>query len=93
MKALELISGEYTPDQAKEILMNYINSKIHFYEIKDFSHIERYGKADPEISKRIKHLYGIRDSIISTLAEAKQENKCLVIESSITISYKELLKI
>ena len=36
MEQLNLIEGNFSDEEAKEILMNIISTKIHFHEMKNF---------------------------------------------------------
>jgi hypothetical protein len=43
---LTIIEGNYSYDEAKEILMNMFTSKINYHNIKNWSSQERFGKED-----------------------------------------------
>ena len=50
-ETLMLIDGSFTIDEAKEIVVNIIFSKIIFHNVKNLSSQERFGK-DDEIAKK-----------------------------------------
>ena len=49
----KFIEGEFTPQDAKEVLIDLYTSKINFHLMKNFSSSERFGKDDKTASKRI----------------------------------------
>lgn len=53
---LNLIEGNFTNLEAKEILQNVFATKLKFHELKNFSSIERFGKEDPVAMVRIPQL-------------------------------------
>ena len=46
IEKLNLIEGNFSGEEAKEILMNVFLAKIHYHELKNFSSQERFGKDD-----------------------------------------------
>jgi hypothetical protein len=50
---LTIIEGNYSYDEAKEILMNMFTSKINYHNIKNWSSQERFGKEDVNAQKRL----------------------------------------
>lgn len=89
MESLKLIDGKFNAEEAKEILMNLISSKIHFHAMKDFSTQERTGESVPASMERIKELQKTKEQIISIINKARKENIILEIHSSVNISYTE----
>jgi hypothetical protein len=82
-----LIDGNFSNEEAKEILMNIISTKIHFHEKRDFSSQERFGKKDEIAQRRIPELKESLNIINEKIAEAKSQNKKLLINSELTISF------
>ena len=82
-----LIDGCFSNEEAKEILMNIISTKIHFHEKRDFSSQERFGKNDEISQKRIPELKESINIINKKIDEAKANNKKLIINSELTISF------
>ena len=83
---LILIEGTFLHGEAKEILMNVFTTKINYHEMKNFSSQERFGKEDATAKKRIPALKKETDRLLKILAEAKANNKQLIINSEIVIS-------
>jgi hypothetical protein len=82
-----LIDGSFSNEEAKEILMNILSTKIHFHEKRDFSSQERFGKKDEIAQRRIPELKESLNIINEKIAEAKSQNKKLLINSELTISF------
>ena len=84
---LNLIEGNFSDVEAKDILMNIFSSKINFHQLKNFSSQERFGKDDETAKKRIPELKVEIERLKQILSEAKAKNKTLVISSEINISF------
>jgi histidinol phosphatase-like PHP family hydrolase len=81
----DLVRGEYSAVEAREIVSNLISQKINFHNLRDFSSRERYGKPDENSLKRIEELKESRQSMFEIIDAAKEEGKAVKINSSITI--------
>jgi hypothetical protein len=81
----DLVRGEYSAVEAKEIVSNLISQKINFHNLRDFSSRERFGKADENSLKRIEELKKSREAMFELIAAAKEEGKTVKINSNITI--------
>jgi hypothetical protein len=55
-REIKLIDGDFTPSEAKALLLNMLNYKLNFHNIKKLSSYERYGKEDEFSLNRIKEL-------------------------------------
>lgn len=88
-ETLTLIEGNFSPVEAKEILMNIFSTKINFHKVKNFSSQERYGIDDEKAQKRILELILSVEKIKQVIAEAKESNRNLVITSQINIELAE----
>jgi uncharacterized Zn finger protein len=86
---LTIINGDYSFDEAKEVLMDLFHSKINFHNIKNWSSQERYGKDDLIAQERIPELRNEMKRLEEILIEAKSKNKRLVVNSDIIISLEE----
>ena len=62
---LKLIEGEFTPQDAKEILTNLYTSKLNFHLMKNFSSMERFGKSDDLSNKKIPELKNRINKVIA----------------------------
>ena len=88
-ETLRIIDGNFSYDEAKEILMNILSSKINFYCLKNWSSQERFGIEDVNAQKRIPALRNEVKKLEEILSEAKAKNKKLVVSSDIYISFLE----
>jgi len=84
--SLTLIEGDFSDDEAREILINIFSSKINFHNIKNWSSQERYGKDDEIAQARIPALKIEIEKLKEILLEAKAQNKRLQVSSQINIS-------
>jgi hypothetical protein len=89
-KTLKMIDGNYSIEEAKDILMNMFLSKISFHNIKNWSSQERFGKYDEMAQVRIPELRNEMQKLEEILKEAKTKNKKLIIHSEINISMIEI---
>lgn len=86
---LTLIEGEFSKEDARDILLSIFNSKINFYKVKSIGYLERNGKYEDEIEAKIKRLELSIEKIKALIAEAKQKNKKLTISSEVSILFSE----
>ena len=84
-ETLTIIDGNFTYEDAKEILTEIFSSKINFHKIKNWSSQEQFGKEDEIAQKRIPALIKKKKKLQAILSEAKKFNKQLVISSEINI--------
>lgn len=84
---LTLVKGNYTADEAREILMDLFHSKINFHEVKNFSSNERYGKDHEHSIKRIASLRDSIEEFSKLVTLATDENKTVTIESSVVVTF------
>lgn len=82
---LSLIEGKFTPEEAREILINIFSKKVNFHERRNFSSQERFGKDDPIALKRIPELKQSIEKITTLMSEAGANDKQVVISSQINI--------
>ncbi len=81
----QLIEGEFTAQDAKEILTNLYNSKINFHLMKNFSSNERFGKNDEMASKKIPKLKDSLASISAVIQKVNEKNRSLIITATVKI--------
>lgn len=86
---LQLIEGQFSSQEAKELLMNIFNDKIRFHEMKNFSSQERYGTDDATAQKRIPKLRQEMVKLKEIVDQAELKNQNLQIFSEIKISVIE----
>lgn len=85
-KPVKLIEGVFTPAEAKEILLNLLNHKLNFHNMKNFSVAERFGTPHAASVKRIEELKKAKEEVLSIVMEAEKNENNLTIESGIHIT-------
>lgn len=85
-ETLKLINGEFTAEQAREILTNVITTKIHFHQMKNFSSLERFSKEDEIAMTRLPELKRELKRALAFLQTPEFSNKKIQIQSEIKIS-------
>lgn len=81
----ELIKGDFSPEDAKEIVNRFITDKIDYHVMRSFSHKERYGEIDQHSEQAIEELKTSRLSLNGLLAIAKADEKSVRVESIISL--------
>ena len=88
----KLIEGEFTPQDAKEVLINLYTSKINFHLMKNFSFSERFGKDDETANKRIPELKNSMAIISAIVEKAIDKQKTLIITATVNIKFADKRK-
>ena len=91
-KELTLMNGNYSSDEAREILFNLFSNKINFHQMKNFSSQERLGKESKTALKRIAQLKKSMLLASKILDKAKKNNETLEILSEIKITLSKSKK-
>ncbi len=86
---LKLIDGEFSPQEAKELLVNLFSSKINFHQMKNFSSQERFGKEDALAVKKIPILKQNIETLSDIIKKAENENETLIIKSVVEIRFSK----
>ncbi len=86
---IKFIEGKFSPEEAKEVLVDLLNHKINFHSLKNFSSEERFGKPVEGSQKRIEELKESREKIIVLIKQAVDKNTNLRIESYINIAFEK----
>lgn len=66
-KQFSLINGEYSAEEAREILMELLVKKISFHTMRNLSYEIRYKKADPHSQLRIHELEATQEKLLEIL--------------------------
>lgn len=85
---IDLIKGTFSPSEARDILLDLLNSKINFHNKKNWSSRERFGKPDAESEQRLKHLKNSRNKILrlfTKLIDEDNEEKFVTLKSTMEI--------
>jgi hypothetical protein len=85
IEKLNLIEGEFSSHEAKEVLLNIFSTKINFHEMKNFSSQERFGKKNEISQKRIPKLKKSVEKMHKIIEKAIAKNRKLIITSEICI--------
>ena len=85
-ETVELIKGEFTSEQAKEILTNIFTTKIQFHQMKNFSSLERFSKEDEIAIERLPELKRELKRTLAFLQTPEFSNKKIQIHSEIKLS-------
>ena len=85
IETLSLIEGNFSEEEACEILMALYSAKINFHRMRDFSSRERFGRSDEAAQKRIPELQKEIEKVSQIVTEAKSKNKRLIITSGIEL--------
>lgn len=84
-----LISGEFTPDEANEVLMTLIDDKISFHRRNNWSRNERFGESGAAGSRRIDELRETKTELAALMQEAGSGGQRLAINCTIEITLLE----
>jgi hypothetical protein len=85
-ETIELVKETFTPDEAREILLELLNSKINFHNRKVWSSRERLGKLDADSEHRLKLLREARKKVETLISKTINEEKTITINSIIEIN-------
>jgi hypothetical protein len=86
---LTLLNGIFAQEEASEILINLYDLNINFLKLKNFSSLVRYEKTDENAQKTLQELQDNLEKIKEIIADAKLNNKSLIISSEVNISYSD----
>jgi hypothetical protein len=81
----ELIKGQFSAEEALEIVNDLYSKKINFNERKSFSQEIRFGSKDPNLLLRINELKLSREETRKFIAEAGESGRTLQVSSTINI--------
>jgi len=84
---VQLIDGQFNPDEAMEILQNLISHKINFHLVKNFNSEVRYGVKATKSLKRIKDLQEANMQLMDIIQKASKEKFRLSIKANIEIEF------
>ena len=88
----KLIEGEFTPQDAKEVLTNLYTSKLNFHLMKNFSSTERFGKSDETSNKKIPELKKSMMIISAIIEKATSKKKKLIVSATVNIEFAGVKK-
>ncbi len=83
----DLVKGDFSPEEASEIVNALFSKKINFHEVKNFSQLIRFGSKDPDTTERISQLKLNQKHARKLIREARETGKTLRVNSTITIEF------
>lgn len=86
VETLKLIEGDFTCQEAKELLLNIFGTKINFHKLKNFSSQERTGKSDLATLKRLSELQKEAEKLSDFIKYVEKTNRRISITSSINLN-------
>ncbi len=81
----DLIKGDFSPEDAAEIVNHLITKKIRFHEVRSFSNEIRLGETDASSVERVEQLKESRESLNKLIKQAQEQGKNLRVSSTISI--------
>lgn len=81
----KLIDGNYTPGDAKEVLLALISSKIHFNQMAAFGLQERQNADVTHHYKRVSELREVKDAVLDIIEKAAAQGFDLSIKGNFHI--------
>lgn len=88
-KNIKLVTGKFSAEDARNIVINLISYKINFHQMKNFSQHVRSGKNDKHSEKRITELLAMKESLLAFFEEAEKNGYKLKIGSEIRIEVEK----
>ena len=85
----DLVRGEFTPEDAKDILDHMISKKINFHKVRSFNSEIRLGKKDPNSELRISELMVTKEELLAILESAQLKGSKVHIKANISIDIEE----
>jgi len=89
VQTVSLISGTFTPNEAKEVLLEMIKAKINFHNLRNFSSEIRYNRPDLQSKERIAELTEAKENLLELIKEAKFCSKNIKIEADLFIQLED----
>lgn len=81
----KLIKGVFTPQDAAHILLEMINNKINYHNLRVFSMKERFNEDSSHSDKRIEELKLLAKQLRKTLESVEQDNQLVEIDCTINL--------
>ena len=81
--AITLVEGTYEVEEVKEILLNLLNDKIKFHQLKKFSNNEKNGEEDQQSIDRLSQLKVSYEKLVEFLANPEYSGKKFRLKSEV----------
>jgi hypothetical protein len=82
---VKFISGEFSQEDARELLLNIISKKIQFHSVDSLSLWEKNASEDLGAKKRLEELQSTRSQVLQLLTSQSTKDKKIKINSIIEI--------
>jgi hypothetical protein len=82
---VKFITGEFSQEDARELLLNIISKKIQFHSIDSHRHWEKNASEDSSAKKRFEELQTSRSQVLQLLTSQSTQGKKIKINSIIEI--------
>ncbi|WP_293896228.1 hypothetical protein [Flavobacterium sp.] len=89
---IKLIDGVFTPSDAVSLLTTFINEKIKYHKLDDFSNHIRYDRDSQHSKDRIAQLLANKSELELWMNEVKKEASNLSVKSIITIEIEDTVQ-
>lgn len=83
----KLIQGDFSPQDAKTVLMSVINSKINFHNLNAFSEFVKNNEDCETSKRRISVLTSSREDVMKLIEESEKNGMKMKINGDITIEF------
>lgn len=82
---VKFITGEFSQEDARELLLNIISKKIQFHSVDSLSLWEKNVTEDASAKKRLEELQSSRSEVLQLLTSQNTQGKKIKINSTIEI--------
>lgn len=72
---IKLIDNTYSTEEARDLILTLIDSKIHALSCTIFSHEERFGSVEPHYRQRLEELKKERASLVEVFKRMPKEDE------------------
>jgi hypothetical protein len=86
---LELINGEFSMKDAKEILLQLFGDKIKYHQLRNLSSLERFGEFDKVSTKRLPELQLQEKKILTLFKQDNNFEGTIKIQATVNIEIAE----
>lgn len=81
----DLVKGNFSPEDAGDIVNHLISKKINFHEARSFSSEIRFGIKDEHSIQRVKELKETKSALNKIIEQAEQEGSEVAVRCNISI--------
>ncbi|EMR01763.1 hypothetical protein [Cesiribacter andamanensis] len=89
MKTINLLSGQYTPAEASDLVLQMLNHTINYYKIKNWSSQVRFNEPDAESMQRLKELQQAKQQLEVGIRQAQEQGQLLTLQSTLILGEQQ----